>query len=38
MVIGDMVEVEDGLKPVDTVVINPPKGLNDNSKITIIQQ
>jgi RND family efflux transporter MFP subunit len=38
MVIGDMVEVEDGLKPLDTVVINPPKGLNDNSKITIIQQ
>jgi RND family efflux transporter MFP subunit len=38
MVIGDMVEVEDGLKPVDTVVINPPKGLNNNSKITIIQQ
>jgi RND family efflux transporter MFP subunit len=37
-VIGDMVEVEDGIKPADTVVINPPKGLNDNSKITIIQQ
>jgi RND family efflux transporter MFP subunit len=38
MVIGDMVELEEGLKPGDTVVINPPKGLNDNSKIAIIQQ
>lgn len=38
MVIGDMVEVEEGLKPADTVVINPPKGLKDNSKIAIIQQ
>jgi RND family efflux transporter MFP subunit len=38
MVIGDMVEVKDGLKPGDTVVITPPKGLSDNSKITIIQQ
>jgi RND family efflux transporter MFP subunit len=38
MVYGDMVEVKDGLKPEDTVVINPPKGLGDNSKITIIQQ
>jgi RND family efflux transporter MFP subunit len=38
MAIMDMVEVEDGLKPEDTVVMNPPKGLGDNSKITIIQQ
>jgi RND family efflux transporter MFP subunit len=38
MVIGDMVEVIEGLKPGDTVVINPPKGLNDKSNITIIQQ
>ncbi len=38
VVIGDMVEVKDGLKPAETVVIDPPKGLRDNSKIGIIQQ
>jgi RND family efflux transporter MFP subunit len=38
MAIMDMVEVEDGLTPGDTVVMDPPKGLSDNSKITIIQQ
>jgi RND family efflux transporter MFP subunit len=37
-VIGDMAEVTVGLMPSDTVVITPPKGLKDNSKIMIIQQ
>lgn len=36
--IGDMVEVLDGLKPGDTVVVKPPKGLRNGSKVTIGQQ
>ncbi len=35
---GDMVEVLDGLKPGDLVVVSPPKGLRNGSKITILQQ
>jgi multidrug efflux pump subunit AcrA (membrane-fusion protein) len=36
--IGDMVEVLDGLKPGDAVVVNPPKGLRNGTKVTILQQ
>ena len=36
--IGDMVEVLEGLKPGDTVVANPPKGLRNGAKITVSQQ
>jgi RND family efflux transporter MFP subunit len=36
--IGDMVEVLEGLKPGDVVVVNPPKGLRNGSKVTIGQQ
>jgi multidrug efflux pump subunit AcrA (membrane-fusion protein) len=35
---GEMAEVLQGLKPGDMVVANPPKGLRDGSKITILQQ
>ncbi len=35
---GDMVEVLEGLKPGDMVVVNPPKGLRNGSRITILQQ
>ncbi|HOS97769.1 MAG TPA: efflux RND transporter periplasmic adaptor subunit [Deltaproteobacteria bacterium] len=34
----DMFEVLGGLKPGDTVVVEPPKGLRDGSKIVIPQQ
>jgi HlyD family secretion protein len=34
----DMLEVLGGLKPGDTVVVEPPKGLRDGSKIAILQQ
>jgi RND family efflux transporter MFP subunit len=36
--IVDMVEVLGGLNQGDTVVVTPPKGLKDGSKITIFQQ
>lgn len=36
--IGDMVEVLDGLKPGDAVVVTPPKGLRNGTKVTIGQQ
>jgi len=36
--INDMVEVLGGLAKGDTVVVNPPKGMRDGSKITILQQ
>jgi len=36
--LGDMVEVTEGLKPGDRVVINPPKGLKDGSKIKIAER
>ena len=35
---GDMVEVPSGLKPGDTVVVNPPEGLRQGSKITVSQE
>jgi len=35
---GDMVEVPSGLKPGDTVVVNPPERLRDGSRITVSQQ
>lgn len=35
---GDMVEVTDGLRPGDTVVNDPPEGLRDGAKISVIQQ
>jgi len=36
--ISDMVEILGGLKPGDTVVVNPPKGLRNGSKVAILQQ
>jgi len=36
--IGDMVEVLDGLKPGETVVVKPPKGLRNGSRVSILQQ
>ena len=36
--LGDMMEVTEGLKPGDRVVINPPKGLKDGSKIKIAER
>lgn len=36
--LGDMMEVTEGLKPGDRVVINPPKGLKNGSKITIAER
>jgi len=36
--LGDMMEVTEGLKPGDRVVINPPKGLKDESKIKIAER
>ena len=36
--LGDMMEVTEGLKPGDRVVINPSKGLKDGSKITIAER
>jgi RND family efflux transporter MFP subunit len=36
--INDMVEVLGGLGKGDTVVVSPPKGLRDGSKITVLQQ
>lgn len=35
---GDMLVAQDGLKPGDTVVIDPPKGLRNGSRISILQQ
>jgi multidrug efflux pump subunit AcrA (membrane-fusion protein) len=35
---GDMREVLGGLKPGDTVVVDPPGGLKDGSKIATEQQ
>jgi RND family efflux transporter MFP subunit len=36
--LGDMMEITEGLKPGDRVVINPPKGLKDGSKIKIAER
>lgn len=36
--LGDMMEVKDGLKPSDRVVIKPPAGLADGSKIKIAER
>ncbi|MGD0021009.1 MAG: efflux RND transporter periplasmic adaptor subunit [Smithellaceae bacterium] len=36
--LGDMMEVTEGLKPGDRVVINPPDGLKDGSKIKIAER
>jgi RND family efflux transporter MFP subunit len=36
--LGDMVEIRDGLKPGEKVVINPPNKLRDGSKIKVAQQ
>lgn len=36
--LGDMTEILQGAKPGDTVVANPPKGLKDGSKITILEK
>src|SRR4030043_2300794 len=36
--LGDMMEVTEGLKPGDRVVINPPNGLKDGSKIKIAER
>ncbi|HPR55717.1 MAG TPA: efflux RND transporter periplasmic adaptor subunit [Deltaproteobacteria bacterium] len=35
---GRMVEVEEGLKPGDTVVVDPPRGLRDGKRITVLEQ
>lgn len=36
--LGGMVTVLEGTKPGDTVVVNPPKGLRDGSKVTILEK
>jgi RND family efflux transporter MFP subunit len=36
--LGDMVEIKAGLKPGDRIVIKPPKGLKDGSKIKIAER
>lgn len=36
--LGEMTEIKAGLKPGDRVVINPPKGLKDGSKIKIAER
>ncbi len=36
--LGDMMEITEGLKPGDRVVINPPKGLKDGSTIKIAER
>jgi RND family efflux transporter MFP subunit len=36
--LGDMVEIKDGLKPGEKVVINPPSNLRDGSRIKLAQQ
>lgn len=36
--LGDMVEISDGLKPGEKVVINPPSKLRDGSRIKLAQQ
>jgi len=36
--LGDMVEIKDGLKPGEKVVINPPSKLRDGSRIKLAQQ
>lgn len=35
---GDMIEVKDGIKPGDTVVVGAPRGLKDGDRISILQQ
>lgn len=35
--VGDFVEATSGVKPGDRVVISPPKGLKDGSKVTVIE-
>jgi multidrug efflux pump subunit AcrA (membrane-fusion protein) len=36
--LGDMMEIKAGLKPGDRIVIKPPKGLKDGSKIKIAER
>lgn len=36
--LGDMVEISDGLKPGEKVVVNPPSKLRDGSRIKLAQQ
>jgi multidrug efflux pump subunit AcrA (membrane-fusion protein) len=36
--LGDMMEIKEGLTPGDRVVIKPPKGLKDGSKIKIAER
>jgi multidrug efflux pump subunit AcrA (membrane-fusion protein) len=36
--LGDMVEIADGLKAGEKVVLNPPSNLKDGSKIKLAQQ
>jgi RND family efflux transporter MFP subunit len=36
--IGDMIEVESGVKPGDRVVINPPKTLRDGSTVKLVEK
>lgn len=33
--LGDLVEVKDGLKPGERIVVNPPKNLKDGSRISV---
>jgi multidrug efflux pump subunit AcrA (membrane-fusion protein) len=35
---GDMVEILSGLKAEDRVVVNPPKGLKDGSRIKVAER
>ncbi|MFH2076819.1 MAG: efflux RND transporter periplasmic adaptor subunit [Pseudomonadota bacterium] len=35
---GDMVEILSGLKAVDRIVVNPPKGLKDGSRIKVAER
>jgi multidrug efflux pump subunit AcrA (membrane-fusion protein) len=36
--LGDMVEIKDGLKPGEKIVISPPSKLRDGSRIKLAQQ
>lgn len=36
--LGGMVTVLQGIKPGDTVIVDPPKGLRDGSKVTILEE
>ena len=36
--LGDMIEISDGLKPGEKVVINPPSKLRDGSRIKLAQE